>query len=142
MLKKNLRLTHKRVGKLIALFMCALIPLRVGALCLAERQETFSRNVAQLIEYIYSQGYRCTLGEAFRTHEQAIIYSHNGKGIVNSKHCERLAIDLNLVDLNGQFVFDETHYEKFGEYWEKLSPFNRWGGRWIHRPDTDHFEMD
>lgn len=108
---------------------------------LALKQEIFSQNVAKLIEYIYSKGYRCTMGEAFRTKEQALYYAQHGLGIVHSQHCERLAIDLNLVDPSGKFLWDEKDYEPFGKYWESLNPSNHSGAFW-HRVDADHFEMD
>ena len=109
---------------------------------LAFKQEIFSLNVAKLIEYIYARGYKVTLGEAWRTHDQALIYAKVGSGIVNSLHCQRLALDFNLVAPDGSFCFDDRHYLPFGEYWESLHPSNRWGGRFVHRKDVDHVEMD
>jgi len=107
------------------------------------RQEQFTLNIAHLIEYIYSQGYKCTFGETYRTQEMAQIYSKEGKGIVNSNHCFRLAIDLNLFDSDGNYLHDSKDYKQFGEFWEKLNPFNEWGGRWTKRyQDPFHFEMD
>ena len=64
-------------------------------------QAMFAQNVARLIEYIFKTGYYCTLGECWRSPEQAEIYVKQGKGIKNSLHCQRLAIDLNLFDANG-----------------------------------------
>jgi hypothetical protein len=59
-------------------------------------QEAFLLNVCKLVNYIFDNGYTCTGGELFRTKEQAEIYASQDKGIVNSLHCRRLAIDLNL----------------------------------------------
>ena len=108
---------------------------------LAQKQEIFSYNVAKLIEYIYSKGYKVTFGEAFRTSEQAIYYAQHGLGIVHSQHCERLEVDLNIVDRSGKFLWDADDYKPFGKYWESLNPSNRSGAFW-HRVDADHFEMD
>ena len=105
------------------------------------RQEQFTINVAHLIEYIYSQGYSCTFGETFRTKAQALLDAHAGIGIRDSNHCYRLAIDLNLFDKNGKYLTTVKDYLIFGEYWEKLNPFNEWGGRW-RNGDCDHFEAD
>ena len=105
------------------------------------QQAIFAKNVALLIQFIFNSGYYCTLGEAFRTHEQALIYAANGQGIVDSQHCDRLAIDLNLFSLKGKYKKKTEDYLHFGEYWEKLHPDNRWGGRWKHRPDGNHFQM-
>lgn len=110
---------------------------------LQQKQEQFALSVARLIIHIFESGYKCTLGEAFRTKEQAMIYAHEHLGIINSKHCERLAIDLNLFDKDGKYIFaDDKEYEALGFYWQSLSPYNIWGGRWVHRHDLDHFEMD
>lgn len=107
---------------------------------LSEKQTIFAKNVSLLINYIFSQGFLVTLGEAYRTPEQAKIYASQGKGIVDSLHCKRLAIDLNLLDKNGTYLSDSQSYKQFGEYWATLHPFNRWGGVFT-RVDGNHFEM-
>lgn len=104
------------------------------------KQVVFSTNLAKLIQYINAQGKFCTVGETFRTPEQAIIYAHEGKGIINSLHCKRLAADLNLFTQKGDFLTLKEDYEPFGVYWESLNVMNRWGGR-FKRTDADHFEM-
>jgi len=109
---------------------------------LEDEQEVFANNVGKLLWYIKSQGYYVTFGEAYRTHEQALIYAHEGLGIKDSLHCERLAIDLNIFDKNEKMLTTVKETEKFGSYWETLHPFNVWGGRWTHRPDFDHFQMN
>ena len=134
------------------IYLCIHIPILSNLSCsggelrkdvpFLPRQEQFTLNIAHLIEYIYSQGYKCTFGETYRTHEVALGYAKVGKGIVDSNHCYRLALDLNLFDSSGTYLHDSNDYKKFGEYWEKLNPFNEWGGRWKHRPDGNHFEMD
>ena len=111
-------------------------------LTLQQKQEIFAYNTAKLIIHIFESGYKCTLGEAFRTQEQAMIYAKEGLGIAHSKHCERLALDLNLFDSNGNFIHDDDMYKQFGTYWQNLNISNRAGCFWIHRPDADHFEMD
>lgn len=107
---------------------------------LSQKQIIFARNFAQLIEYIYSKGYSCTIGEVFRTAEQAQIYAKEGKGIVDSLHCKRLAADINLFDSHGNYLSDTTSYKPFGVYWESLHKNNRWGGSFNHA-DGNHFEM-
>ena len=103
---------------------------------LAEQQAGFACDVAKLINHIFSAGYTCTFGEAFRSAEQAEIYARQGKGIKNSLHCDRLAVDLNLFK-GGQYLSDTDAYQEIGEFWESLSPSNRWGGRFN---DGNHFE--
>ncbi len=107
---------------------------------LSECQEIFARNVAKLITFIFTKGYSCTLGEAFRTPEQAKIYAQQGKGITNSLHCKRLAIDLQIFDPSNKYLTDTKDYAIFGEYWESLHPYNSWGGHFA-RGDGNHFQM-
>ena len=104
-------------------------------------QALFAHNVARLIEYIFKSGYYCTLGEAWRTAEQAAIYAANGKGIKDSLHCKRLAIDLNLFDAEGNYLTEGKYYKRFGDYWITLHIDNRHGGR-FNRKDHGHFEMN
>ena len=108
---------------------------------LQQDQFIFTRNVASLIEYVYSHGYTLTFGEAYRTPEQAAIYAQQGKGIEHSLHTLRLAIDFNLFNSQGQYVTDKQSYEPFGTYWKSLNPSNRWGGDFAHLVDSNHFEM-
>jgi hypothetical protein len=107
---------------------------------LLEEQFIFTKNVAKLIQYIYSSGYKCTLGEVFRTKEQAQIYAREGLGIIDSLHCSRLAIDLNLFSPKDVYLTQNSDYLPFGRYWENLHPHNYWGG-FYPRKDSGHFEM-
>jgi hypothetical protein len=107
---------------------------------LSASQQVFARNVATLITKIFDCSYTCTLGEAFRTEEQANAYAAKGLGIKNSQHCKRMAIDLNLFSPSGKYLTDTEQYETFGVFWEALHPLNRWGGR-FKRADGNHFEM-
>ena len=101
----------------------------------------FARNVARLIEYIFKSGYYCTLGDAYRPPETAALYEAQGKGIKDSLHCKRLAIDLNLFDAEGRYLTDGKYYKRFGDYWTTLHIDNRHGGR-FKRKDHGHFEMN
>jgi len=113
----------------------------------SQEQGRFAQHVALLLQYIAKKGLYCSLGEAYRTPEQAELYAKEGKGIVDSLHCKRLAIDLNLYNLRGQYLSDYQDYEPFGVYWESLDPINRWGGFFVskyggHIVDSDHFERN
>lgn len=108
---------------------------------LEQKQMLFADNVAALLIYIRSINLRATFGEAYRTKEQAEIYYKQGKGIEDSLHCKRLAIDLNLFDEKGNYLTDTSSYMQSGMFWEGLHNKNRWGGRFLHRPDGNHFEM-
>ena len=108
---------------------------------LREHQSLFAQDVARLIQYIYTlPDYSCSLGEAYRTKEQAEIYAKQGKGIKNSLHCERLAIDINLF-LDGYYLSHSKDYERLGCFWESLDSKNRWGGK-FKRADGNHFERN
>lgn len=107
-----------------------------------ERQQIFALNVAKLILYINVKGYKCTFGETLRTKEIAQIYAKTGKGVLDSNHLYKLAVDLNLFDSEGRYITDFKSYEQFGIFWEKLNSFNEWGGRWKRLVDSCHFEMD
>lgn len=111
-------------------------------LTLESEQQTFTENVCKLLEFIVTKGFHATLGECYRTRQQAMLYAHEGLGIVNSLHCQRLAIDLNIFMADEKLLTTVEEYRPFGEYWESLNPLNVWGGRWKHRPDADHFEME
>jgi hypothetical protein len=105
-------------------------------------QILFSKNLILLLQFVFSQGYEVTMGEVWRSPEQAMIYFKEGKGIVHSQHCKRLAVDLNLQK-NGKYITDTKDYEIIGKYWETLDHRNRWGGHFPTgcRKDLDHFEM-
>jgi len=100
------------------------------------RQAEFAKNVAKLIHYLNVAGYDVTLGETFRTKEQAEIYAEKGIGIRDSNHCYRLAIDLNLFK-DGKYLTKEKYYKFAGAYWQTLSKNNEW-----FETDSNHFEAD
>lgn len=104
---------------------------------LLEKQQLFAVLAAQLILYANSQGYKITLGEAYRTPEQATLNAKKGSGIANSLHTIKLAIDLNLFR-DGKYLSDTESHRTLGEYWEKLDPLCRWGGRF---GDGNHYSI-
>ena len=106
-----------------------------------EKQAIFADNVSKLLNYMFACGMKPTLSEAYRTPEQAALNAKDGKGISDSLHCKRLAIDINLLDKDGNYLIDKDDYALFGEFWLALHPFNRWGGDFVHLVDSNHFEM-
>lgn len=102
---------------------------------LSEKQRKFTQMVGQLIAWAYANGYELTFGEAYRTPEQAKLHATAGKGIANSLHCSRLAIDLNLF-IGGVYQSTSEAYAPLGEYWESIG--GAWGGR-FH--DGNHFSL-
>jgi hypothetical protein len=107
---------------------------------LTDKQFLFSLLVSRLIDQAITLGYEVTLGEAYRTPEQAQWNAQKGSGIVNSLHTKRLAIDLQLFK-DGKYLTASEDYLPLGRWWELQDPLCRWGGR-FHKPDGNHFSME
>jgi peptidoglycan L-alanyl-D-glutamate endopeptidase CwlK len=102
-------------------------------------QSAFLLDVCKLIEHASSTGWVVTGGELHRTVEQQQIYVKSGRSkTMESNHLKRCAIDLNFFR-DGRLIYDKDALAPIGDYWESLSPKNRWGGRWRF-VDTPHFE--
>lgn len=106
---------------------------------LGEKQRIFTFNLSHLIQFVYKAGYQLTLGEAYRTPEQAALNAKSGAGISNSLHTKRLAIDMNLFK-DGDWLQDSESHRQFGTFWKTLHPLNRWGGD-FKKPDGNHYSM-
>ena len=107
---------------------------------LREKQSMFARHVALLILEAFARGYEVTLGEAWRSPEEAARLAKTRKGIVRSLHVERLAIDLNLFR-DGKYLSQSEDYRALGEWWEEQSTDLCkccWGGRFS---DGNHFSF-
>lgn len=104
---------------------------------LRQRQSLFARLVARLIQQAEAMGYEVTLGEAWRTPEQAAWNAKQGKGTANSLHTIRLAIDLNLFR-GGAYLSATEDHRALGEWWERQHPDCRWGGRF---KDGNHYSL-
>lgn len=107
---------------------------------LSEKQRLFTKLVSQLISWSYANGYEFTFGEAYRTPEQAALNAASGKGIKNSNHIVRLAVDLNLF-INGEYKTNSEDYKPLGEYWLTINPLCAWGGN-FSKPDGNHFSLE
>ncbi|KYT38048.1 M15 family metallopeptidase [Escherichia coli] len=105
---------------------------------LSEKQQLFAVMIADLIHWAQEHDYRLTFGEAYRTPEQAALNAKSGKGIRNSLHTLRLAVDFNLF-INGEYQADTDAYRPLGEYWESIG--GTWGGR-FSRADGNHFSLE
>ena len=128
--------------------MTDLLPI----LTLTQRQHVFSRLVCRLIFQANYMGFDVQLGEAWRPPEMALIYAKAGKGIHDSLHCDRLAIDLNLFK-GDQWLSSPSDYQPLGEWWEAQSTQQYrlvWGGRFrvhddhgnlVPKPDAFHFSL-
>lgn len=111
--------------------------LRAAGETLRQKQSRFALAVARLIEEANQRGYQVTLGEAWRTPQQAAANAKAGTGTANSLHCERLAIDINLFR-DGKFLSRTEDHQELGEWWESLGPDHRWGDRFR---DGNHYSI-
>ena len=107
---------------------------------LFELQCTFSRLLPKLIDKAAEMGFNVTMGETWRSTATARVYAEQHKGIPNSLHIERLAVDINLFQ-GDTYISDSAAYEPLGVFWESLHPLARWGGRFA-KPDGDHFSLE
>lgn len=103
-------------------------------------QEEFAQSVALLLLQAAQLGYGVTLGEAYRTPEQAALDELHGTGIRNSLHIQRLALDLNFFKA-GRYISDGSKLGDIGAWWKSLGPMYRWGGDFTTRPDGNHFSI-
>ena len=109
---------------------------------LREKQSIFAKLIGYLILRTYDMGFELTLGEAWRSPEEADRLSKTGDGIKNSLHTQRLAMDL-LLFKDGKFLTDTLAYQPIGKVWESFSTPDYtccWGGRFA-RKDGNHFSI-
>ena len=107
---------------------------------LRQKQSLFAQLVARLLVEIEIRGYEVTFGDAYRSPEEATRLAKLGVGSVNSLHCQRLAIDLNLFR-DGKYLSSTESHRPLGEWWEQQHPLCRWGGRFRDRPDGNHYSV-
>lgn len=138
--------------------------MATNTISLGTLQRAFARCLASLEAKILADGFEYTLGEGYRTPEQAAINSlssfdraavaklleakysflaaaigaSSSHGIKNSEHTRKLAQDLNLFK-NGEFLTKPEDYRPFGEWWKKQHPLARFGGDF---GDYDHFSFE
>ena len=100
---------------------------------LREKQSLFAKLIAQLMTWIFAQGWEITCGDFNRP-------DHLGH-MQNSCHYIRLAADLNLF-VNGQWVSDYSpEWQQIGDYWKTLDAGCRWGGDFQSK-DLNHFSIE
>jgi len=106
---------------------------------LGVKQRIFTKLVAKLILQAYEAGYELSFGQAYRTKEEALKNANLGRGIKNSLHCSRLAIDLNLFK-DGVYLRKTEYHAPLGHWWKQQHELCRWGGD-FHKPDGNHYSM-
>lgn len=106
---------------------------------LGQKQRKFTRMIADLINYAYSNGYELTFGDAYRdprVHGQ--VGQKKSYSSANSLHKERLAVDFNLFK-DGVYLTRTEDHRPLGEYWESIG--GTWGGR-FSSPDGNHYSLE
>ena len=106
-------------------------------------REIFTQNITKLLIYCHLRGYGVTQGEGHRTKEQQAIHVKTGASKVKiSQHQKRLGHDYHIWGaVDGSKYISDKAWRKVGEYWESLSPKNRWGGRYGVKPSDYNTEM-
>ena len=94
---------------------------------LGNKRNKFTECVANLIDYMLSEGYNPRLGRDGLPHMK------------NSLHFQGLAVDIDLIK-DGKYLSKTEDHKKFGEYWESLDEDCRWGGR-FKNPDGNHYSV-
>lgn len=105
---------------------------------LGSKQELFAELVGRLLTQAVAMGYKVRLGEVFRPKETAELYAKEGRGIKNSLHTQKLAIDIMLFK-NGEYLESTADYEPLGRWWECQDVLCRWGGRF---QDGGHYSLE
>jgi hypothetical protein len=132
---------------------------------LLQNQFRFSKMIAELIIWLYEQGYTVQKGDSWRntdklfiptgnkgfdddtayTYQELLFYNNKTK-LTYGKHNDRLAEDLLVWKDFKQLTKEE--YRPIGEHWESMG--GRWGGRFGVKKeeynasigwDANHFEL-
>ena len=132
---------------------------------LLQKQFRFSKMIAELIVWVYGQGYTVQKGDSWRSADklyvpsgvagfeddeqysyQELLFYNKKTKVTHSRHNDRLAEDLLIWKDFKQLTSEE--YRPIGEKWEAMG--GRWGGRFgiIKEEynvkvgwDANHFEL-
>ena len=107
----------------------------VAKLGLGAKQKLLSRLIVRLFSWAHLHGYEIVIEEAYRPKVTAEYYEKVGKGIANSLHTKKLAVDISLFR-KGVYLTSTEDYRELGEYWESIG--GTWGGRFN---DGGHFSL-
>lgn len=107
---------------------------------LLQKQQLFAQLLGKLLTWVYANGFAVTVGDAYRTPDQAAANAAAGTGIAHSLHSDRLAIDLNLF-IHGEYQATSEAYKPLGDYWKSLHEGCCWGGDFTTRADGNHFSI-
>jgi len=106
---------------------------------LGEKQELFSKLIAQHVTWLYSQGYKVRWGDTFRDPRSHGEVGEKGPyGKPYSMHKSKCATDLNLFK-GGKYIETTAGHKVSGEKWESRHPLCCWGGRF---DDGNHYSLE
>jgi len=106
---------------------------------LGEKQELFSKLIAQHVTWLYAQGYKVRWGDNFRDPRvHGKVGEKVGYGSAYSMHKDKCAADLNLFK-GGKFLTTTASHKASGEKWESRHELCVWGGRW---EDGNHYSLE
>jgi len=106
---------------------------------LLRAQMRFATLLPRLLDRALFFGFQVTLGETWRPNATVELYALAGIGSRASLHPLRLAVDLNLFQA-GRWLTATQDHRPLGEWWERLYPDCRWGGR-FPKPDGNHYSI-
>lgn len=111
-----------------------------AAKTLGQKQRVFTEMLGMLIMFTYTlPGYELSVGEALRSEAQANANAVSGKGISNSLHLSKLAMDFSLF-INGEYMRGTPAYKPLGDFWKSIG--GSWGGDFKSNPDGNHFSVE
>jgi len=108
---------------------------------LSQKQQEFAQCLAEFITWIYTQGWSVRIGEVYRPPFTAREYARTGRGIINSVHTKKCAVDL-FLSLDGVSVtWRNEDYAPLAEKWESLHDLAR-AGHYFRNRDSVHFSFE
>ena len=108
---------------------------------LGKKQQIFAYTLAKFLLWIYASGWAVRIGEVYRPPYTAKEMARRGKGIVNSVHTKKLAVDLFLVKNGKDVTWDTSDYIPLAKKWESYHPLARAGHNFRGR-DSVHFSFE
>lgn len=108
---------------------------------LRQKQSSFAFALAQLIVWIFDQGWEVTLAEGYVGMTDAADGDYDGPHKRGGQHYCQLAQDLNLF-IDGDLIENGEHpaWAAIGAKWKRLDTLARWGGDFPG--DSNHFSFE
>lgn len=112
----------------------------VDGMTLRMKQSLFARLLAQLITWIFDQGWEVTLAEGYVGDTDAADADYDGPHMRSGAHYTRLGQDLSLF-VKGEYKPDLCpEWDAIGAKWLSMHPLCRWGGLFKSK-DANHVSL-